>query len=341
MKVLRKIGIPILKLALGVGLVTWLIYSGRLDLSVLTRSGKGPAFSIWYLLFLLKPLSLMMLAWRWRRLLRSRDIHISYGAGFRLTTVGNFFSLVLPGMAAGDVIKVWDLVKNMNSRRTEVVTATLADRIIGTYALFLIGTVASGIFFLSKDLELSPELQWVLAIPPLLLLTASFFLFLALNEKAFKTIVLKLTSWSPKLEKVQRIASSLHAFKGHGQELWIATGISVLNHIFNLLLILCVGQALGTVLGLPTQFLLNAIGSAGNLIPLTPGGVGITEGIFSYLYDLSGSSKGAAISLTNRVLNYIIFIGMGLPLYVIFRKRTHITLSDLPEEERQERMNLR
>ena len=42
-----------------------------------------------------------------------------------------------------------------------------------------------------------------------------------------------------------------------------------------------------------------------NVIPITPGGVGVTESAFSYLYDAAGCAMGATIGILGRTIQYI------------------------------------
>ena len=57
---------------------------------------------------------------------------------------------------------------------------------------------------------------------------------------------------------------------------------------------------------------LNPIAVTMNAIPVTPGGLGVTEGTFAYLARAAGSDNGALIALISRMVQYSIYLLGGL-----------------------------
>src|SRR5438552_1736540 len=95
------------KAAVAIGLLTWLVWSGRLDFSRLLW--VGPSWSMAALVALTFG-SMVLPAWRWQLLLKAQGIHEPFGRILRLTWVGYFSALVLPGAAGGDVAKGYFLL---------------------------------------------------------------------------------------------------------------------------------------------------------------------------------------------------------------------------------------
>ena len=53
---------------------------------------------------------------------------------------------------------------------------------------------------------------------------------------------------------------------------------------------------------------LNPIAVTMNAVPVTPGGLGVTEGAFAYLAQAAGSDNGALIALISRMIQYAVFL---------------------------------
>jgi uncharacterized membrane protein YbhN (UPF0104 family) len=75
-----------------------------------------------------------------------------------------------------------------------------------------------------------------------------------------------------------------------------------------------------------------------NAIPLTPGGIGITESTFSFLFEAIGSSNGAAIGLLGRFIQYSTFAAAGsVAVFTVrFRRRANEGLRPVPGSLRSE-----
>ena len=90
------------KATVAIGLLVWLVATGRLDLTpLMSRSNAG-----WHAVALgVTAGSVVLQALRWRALLRMQSIEISAFDAVQLTAVGYSGSLLLPGAAGGDIVK--------------------------------------------------------------------------------------------------------------------------------------------------------------------------------------------------------------------------------------------
>ena len=68
------------------------------------------------------------------------------------------------------------------------------------------------------------------------------------------------------------------------------------------------------------HFIINPIALLLNGIPLTPGGLGITESAFAYLYQAADSQNGAVISLLGRLNQYLVYAIIGIPALFLVRR---------------------
>jgi uncharacterized protein (TIRG00374 family) len=58
----------------------------------------------------------------------------------RISLIGQFYAMVLPGQVAGDVVKAYRIAKGQ-AEKTRLVTSILVDRVVSTLALLVLGAV--------------------------------------------------------------------------------------------------------------------------------------------------------------------------------------------------------
>jgi uncharacterized membrane protein YbhN (UPF0104 family) len=98
-------------------------------------------------------------------------------------------------------------------------------------------------------------------------------------------------------------------------------GLSLVNHALVCGTFLIAAALLGGVaISTLQQFLLNPLAMVINVIPITPGGVGVTESAFSYLYAAAGSPLGATLGILGRSIQYLAFAVVGFPALILRRK---------------------
>lgn len=101
----------------------------------------------WYLLagawgLLLFPF--LVSTFRWRALLRPQGIELPFGKCLQLTFVGQFYSIMLPGITGGDLVKIIYTARLTGSKTKSLITVLL-DRVIGLIALMTIAAVSAGL----------------------------------------------------------------------------------------------------------------------------------------------------------------------------------------------------
>lgn len=310
-----KIILFALKLSLALTLLYWLYFQGALDVGVLhTLSWDSEVVAIWLAAFALVAGSLLLLAMRLQLLLQVERIRVSYANALGLTMVGAFVGSVIPGLIAGDAVKALYLARGQSNRKTKVVAAVIVDRIVGMYSLLLLGTAASLIAWLGG--LLSDQLLIVLAIAPLVTVgaTIGFGLFVALgSNKRIRSY--GLTSRFPHL--VRGLAIAVTDYRNHRTTLLLAIGISVLCHALAILVFVAMATILRDQLAIVEHFVLDPLAMVLNAVPLTPGGLGITEGAFAFLFAHAGSPNGATVALLGRMAQYLV-IGIGGALAFLF-----------------------
>jgi uncharacterized protein (TIRG00374 family) len=308
----RRLLFTVLRLAVAVALLAYLGLSGAINW--LTLRGLVEAWPMTIAGLLLLFLATVLTAWRLSLLLNPQGFHLSLLASTRLTLMGTFFNTFLPGAGGGDVVKIYYGAAGNQGKRTEIVTIMLIDRAAGMFALI---TLPLLIVVLSPRLiETIPVVKGVLILAAAIamLMVIGFGLGMSSRVRNFH-----LTQWA--FEKVplgnymETILNTLHSYRRSFGVLIVAVVISWLAHALAISVFLFLSRAINSSASIYQVGLLVPIGLLVNMIPLTPGGLGVGEAAFDQLFGLAGLGGGAELLLGWRLL--LIIVGLlGLTLYL-------------------------
>ncbi len=298
---LKKIIVETLKWGLALGLLGYLVRSGRLSFTELPLFFSNPTIAIgsFALLFLLY----LIAFFRWKLLLDSLGIGMQYFNVFKLGMLGQFFSTVLPGgSVGGDLVKAVFIAKRFPGSRMKSVSTVLLDRILGLAGMLVLGAVA---FLLSlSDFQkfegtmaaLVLKLGWLIAV-----LAVVFLICLIL----FPTITKKLPAEPPAFIKtlpghtvLRNLYLAVMAYKDHPGALWKALGISICCHIINVGVFYMVSLALA---GPPpwgevhifTFVVASIMGLIAMALPIAPAGLGVGQVAFATTFHAIGAPSDA------------------------------------------------
>lgn len=138
-KNLKSILIWLLKLAVVVGAVWYLIANNKIDYKSFKLIPGGAALTV---LAAGSILAAMLLTFvRYRLLLGGLEVKIGLGDSCRIGFIGSFFSTFTPGSMGGDVVKMAYLIKE-TGRRAESVSSVMVDRVLGLLGLICLGGLA-------------------------------------------------------------------------------------------------------------------------------------------------------------------------------------------------------
>jgi uncharacterized protein (TIRG00374 family) len=296
----------VLKLLVAAGLIAYLIYSKRIDFGVLGRAGDR-----WPLLlgggfgFLI---SLNLLVVRWRLLLRSQGIRLSYWEAFKLTFIGNFFNFFMLGAVGGDVIKIYYVVKTQREKKAEAGTTVFVDRLIGLTTLILVSLTAGILNYpiIRENEPLRQFLLWIVAG----VVAAALFSLILLSDALRRSV---LGRWIKKIlpfrEILKRIYETFNSIKRNWRTVLLTIGVSYVMHSITISLIFLFGIALGErILGLADYLFLVPFGFLINAIPITPAGLGVGELGFDLLFKAAGAQEhnlGAMVCAVFRIVSFL------------------------------------
>jgi len=222
---------------------------------------------------------------RWWLLVTGIGLPFRIGDAFRLGLLGEAFNSMGPGSAGGDLVKAGLLVKDHPSHRASAMATVLLDRVLGLWALFFVGALASLIPAASK---LSPEMQWAVYLLWIVSITGLMGIMLLLIPRVTHSQVMHwMTTWRGIGQIVRELMTSVALYQGRPQAIAMAASLSLLGHIgFLTTFFLCAVAVHGDqqipsyvdhLIGIPCPEALSAV------IP-TPGGLGALEWAIAWFY---------------------------------------------------------
>ena len=302
------------KFAIVLGLLAWMIQSGKLDLEQMSIFIKKPQVVLVGVVVWVFG-SVLLGTWRWWLLVRAAGLKCTYGRAIKLQMVGFFFNTAMPGAVGGDIVKAIYIVKDQTSLsgKTPALLSVVLDRIVGLIGLFTMGAVAACYHY---DSMISSPVTTNL-MRGLALVFASSCVFLALvfipyrdQKDPFERLLAKQI---PGFRALLGIYRALRAYREKPAVLFLTIGISIVIQLMFMAYMGYIGQAIyldgfDTSL-LPSIFPFGVLVTA---VPLAPGGLGVGHAAFEELFKMVGLPGGANVfniyTLTQLGLNLMCFI---------------------------------
>lgn len=291
----RRVALFILEYLVGAAILYWLLHRQVLDVSPLrsipfslVAIGIGLALAMNYLASV-----------RLKLLLRDHGIAITVRRCFVFNCMAIFYSMFLPGGLSGDAARAYYLIREIGHKRAALLGSLLLDRILGLLAMIGLGTASSAFLVISN-----PWLfRYFMYLAGLFLAGLAVLGYLLIAER-------KPTDQRPRnaLVRAYHLVHNLLArldVAAHSRPTLLgAVVLSIAIHCVSILLIyLCsVHNAAG--LDLLGVLSVGPFGLLANAIPISPGGLGVGEQSFEFLYKLVGGTNGASSFLTARLFLY-------------------------------------
>jgi uncharacterized protein (TIRG00374 family) len=309
----KKVALFFLKYVVGISLIVWMVATGKVDLSVLTRLPADLLVEASILTLVLTVLG----AVRVRYILQKQAIHTGVWQCFLYNCAGILYSAFLPGGISGDAVRGYLFMKAVPNHRLAILGAMVLDRVLGLVSMVFLGFVAACYMAITVTF-IRPYLLGFGAIFFSLIGGVALLHFIGARhthqETAAEGFVEKI--WS----KVTRIIASLRIHDYPARVLFFVVLQSMVIHLLAVALIYICSVYAKSGLDFLRVFVATPIGLLVNAIPLSPGGLGIGENAFELLYKTIGGQNGATSFLLARVFLYSPAL-IGL-VYVLIRMVT-------------------
>ncbi len=308
-------------IALAAGLLYWTWRNTDADVLGALRNCAMPVMAAAVLLY---GLAQVLGALRWKILLDVQGLRLGLWTALKLTLVGNFFSLIIPGSVTGDLIKIACAARKYPGKSPQLALVDMIDRIIGL----------SGIFF-------AAALATLLCLQELLLLFRSQDAWLpalcvaAINAGCLGTIMLYVIfqtkpCWSrwrpvqwlrqtlsrrlpPAMASIAgRMHDGMELYRGHRLALLLALAISIAIHLTVSGTIFCIGRSLGESGMTPPQYILTTqLSNVTGLLPISPGGIGLRDAASARLLQFFQAAP-AGVCGDIPLINSLVIVFWGL-----------------------------
>ncbi len=256
-----------------------------------SRLGARPLVALEVLLLLF--VTYLVTAWRWRELLGAVDVALGLGEAVRLNLVGAFFNMAVPGSTGGDVVKAWYAAR-ATRRGVRAVLSVFADRIVGLLGLALFAAGALVVLAGSPGLEAARTITLV----ALVMLGAGSWVVLSPRLRRWLGLG-RLASRLPFHTVLSEVAAALRLYRERPRALLLALLVSMGNHALASVAVYLLAGGLG-IQGLTfgRALALVPVANLFGAIPLLPGGWGVGEAAFAYLFSRVGIPPTEAVTLS-------------------------------------------
>lgn len=323
---MKKRLLPLVQLALGLGIITFILYGmhsqgklGQISVALSAAATHWPYLLVATLSF---GACLLLCNIRWWLLLRAQDLEVPFSKTLSLYLVGHFFNAFLLGAVGGDVAKAVYVARETHHKRAEAVFTVFTDRIVGLIALMgltVVIMVTRIRFFLQYE-----QMRVALLVNLVILFGTVAGLILVLGRD-------RLERWGPfrRLEAHTKLGDAIgRAYRSfqfclrHRRLLIRTLILSLLNHVY----IIVSAYYIALALGLNISFLdcltifpvINAISS----LPITPSGLGTREKAAIFLLGAIGVPDTAAVTLSLLLYAVLMFWSLvGGVVYLLYASK--------------------
>lgn len=323
--------VPFLKYVVGFGLLGYVISKywgpdGKTGAPGLGQLLERPVAAEWLAAAaVLIGLCVSLQLFRWYLLVRALDLPFTVRNAYRLGLVGIYYNTFIPGSVGGDLVKAYFIAHEHPERKAKAVASVIADRAMGLFGLILfVAVMGSAAWALGDErIERNPDLQFIVKVMAAVAAgTVAGFLLLGLLPQRRVDRFAGRLKWIPKLGAgLSEMWYAVWMYRQRLKVVALGVALSAAAH-FGLVFSFHAASRVfppdnpAEMASLSEHMVIAPIGFIAQAIPITPGGVGVGEGIFAWLYKLSGHPEqlGIAARLAMRVAEWLIaFVG-----YVVF-----------------------
>jgi glycosyltransferase 2 family protein len=331
----KTIAIAILKFAISLGIIAYLAHSARSTLANFHEQPKD--LRLLGLGWALSMLAVCVSFFRWFLLVRALGLAFRVQDAFRLGFLGYLLNFISVGSIGGDLFKAVFIAHEQRGHRAEAVASVIVDRIVGMYALLIVGTLGA-IVLLVSDQPRSDFVNGLIEMTMLGLAIATVIVILLIGPSWLSRRLAGMVRRLPLIGRpLGAVVRAAHLYHGQWGVLLCCTMLSLISHSLSTLTIYSIAR------GLPEQqptlsehFVIVPLGNAAAALPLPMGALGTTEYVLDKLYQEFADSKpgvGLMAALGYRLVTLVI-AGVGACYYLASRRTVAAVLEEAELDNR-------
>ncbi|HHB90991.1 MAG TPA: flippase-like domain-containing protein [Anaerolineae bacterium] len=240
--------------------------------------------------------AMLINAFKWWTLLRAQGVQVPFLAMARFTFVGFFFNNILPANIGGDVMRGYGLAK-YTEQNAGAAASVMLDRLIGLSAYMSVAAISALIVvFITGRTDLWP-LAVVAVIALMGLMTIAAFLISRRISRAVSRLLHRGV-----LEKVAGIwdalAAAFELYRFQYRSLALAFFIGLMGIATTSMVNYVLSLALGGGIPLLDIFLFTPLIALVLIVPISIGGIGLSQVAYPFFYGLVGVPGELALALS-------------------------------------------
>jgi glycosyltransferase 2 family protein len=296
---MRSKATTLLKIAFSIGLIAWTF--SRVPLAEVSSQLASARTGYLVAALAVFVLAILVDGVKWHVLLRAQAFAVSLATVFRFQYIGFFFNNFLPAAnLGGDLMRGFGLAR-ITERPGGAAVSVLLDRAFGFLAYMSSAVVAS---FVAVNVAGRQELRAVQAVAVLAVLAILMALGLLLSRRVRSGI----THWfrwrwlSPLARPWAGVSRALDDYHVRSAVFPAALGIALVGLACTVLVNWLVSQAMGGEMTLPMIFLFNPLVALVLILPISVGGLGVSQAAYPFFYGMAGVSIEHALAVSLVVL---------------------------------------
>lgn len=244
---------------------------------------------------------------RWGKLLEVQDIKLRFSSILKLTFIGIFFSNFLPGLVAGDAVKLYYTAKNTKKAAASLASMFL-DRFLGVSALFVVAVFA--VIFIRGITEIQRIILFVFS-SFILFLIIVFLLFNIRNSSFLGKIYgIKMFDFG---DRMKRFKDSLFIYKKRKDILARTFFISLAIQFLIIIVSYFVSRFLNMQIPVRYFLLFFPVIQLIAFFPVTLGGIGTREWAFIFFFATAAGIVTKMDAFALSIVFYLVNIISSLP----------------------------
>ena len=321
----------ILKLSLAFILFYFLVHSTQIKFSLFASIFHHP-FMLSFTLFLFL-LMILLSAQRWHLFNAAQGINLGFFKTVMPTYLGIAFNNLLPGAVGGDFFRTYHLFKKVPDKKSTILISIFLDRLFGFLGLLL--AICLVAMTRLNHIQHHPQIFYLVSLFVLFCLTvlAGFVALMVLPQRI--GVIGWLGKRFPNKRWAKSIISLLNTMRTYRISNITIFKCLVLSILIQILITMAI-MTIAKMMGFPAIALFDYIIAVGitqivNLIPATPGGIGMGELAFAnvlFLLNPNINAAFATIFLGYRLISILVYLP-GIVCYIpriMFLKKKRMQL---------------
>ncbi len=311
---MREKLITFLKIVISVGLIAYALARANLG----TVASQLASAKLWLVIaaLVLYMIAIVVNGLKWQVLLHAQGIRVPFSAMLQFLFVGFFFNNFLPANIGGDVMRGYGLAR-YTDRTADAAVSVIVDRVVGLTAYLSTAVIAAVVAVnLTGHNELA-QVEWV-AIIALLGLMLGFGLLLS---RRLRGLISRMFAWrwlNPLAPLWDRVSAAFNAYRFRYSALALAFGIALLGILCTTFVNWCLSQAMGGYMSLEAIFLFNPLIALVLMIPISIGGIGVSQTAYPFFFSLAGVPADHSLAVS--LMIYAVAVVASLPGGVLWLK---------------------